>query len=34
MSGFGIDASTPLKVAEANRQAYGRQLCTPSVLAS
>ena len=34
MSGFGLNASTPRKATEANRKAYGRQLCTPSVFAS
>ena len=34
MSGFGIDASTARKATEANTQAHGRQLCTPSVFAS
>ena len=33
MSGFGLNASTPRKATEANRKAYGRQLCTPGVFA-
>jgi hypothetical protein len=33
MSGFRLNASTPRKTTEANRKAYGRQLCTPSVFA-
>ena len=34
MSGFALNASTPRKATEANRKAYGRRLCTPSVLAN
>jgi hypothetical protein len=34
MSGFDLNASTPQKVTKANRQARGRQLCTPSVFES
>ena len=34
MSGFGIDASSLRKDAEADTQTHGRQLCTPSVFES